>query len=178
VEQARKTKRVADSAAFCVDVLTAGWQDAVAGQVSNHVSDRVWQGLRRRHRRRGCTSLAAIASAILAGKKRLHDIIGRTAGRLLSRIGGNRFEEALARELFAKIPLPVDAKLTAAARGVQIVGILLCMANGRDLSRCECFVALALSETKERLKQILAAGAGDWVHLADFPRSAGKLAAT
>jgi hypothetical protein len=48
--------------------------------------------------------------------------------------------------------------------------------DGRDLSKCECFIDLALAETKERVNQILVAAMSDWTGLARFrPRSPGQL---
>jgi len=58
------------------------------------------------------------------------------------------------------------AQAQVVARGVQITGILVCMAAGRELDQCQCFADLALTETKERVKRILKA-ADDWVRLAD-----------
>ena len=65
--------------------------------------------------------------------------------------------------------LPVDAKFTAVARGVQLTGIMLCLAAGRDLTHCPCFIELALNETKDRVKKILTAALDDWTNLASFP---------
>ena len=64
--------------------------------------------------------------------------------------------------------LPIDAKMIAVARGVQMAGILLCVMDGRNLGQCECFVDLARAETEERVKQILMAAMSDWVNLARF----------
>ena len=61
--------------------------------------------------------------------------------------------------------------MTAVARGVQVAGILLCVMDGRDLARCECFVDLALTETKERVKQILICAMTDWTNLVQFKRA-------
>jgi hypothetical protein len=73
------------------------------------------------------------------------------------------------RGLVKRIPIgPIDAKLTAAARAIQMAGIVLCLMDGRDLTRCDCFVDLALAETKERVSQILEAGLARWSELARF----------
>lgn len=79
----------------------------------------------------------------------------------------------LTEELAANIPLgPIDAKMVAVARGVQVTGIVLCLIDGRELTECRCFVDLALSETKERVKAILIAAMSDWRGLARFPHEA------
>jgi len=58
--------------------------------------------------------------------------------------------------------------MIAVARGVQVAGILLCVMDGRNLSKCECFIDLALAETKERVNQILVAAMSDWTSLKKF----------
>ena len=46
------------------------------------------------------------------------------------------------------IPLPMDAKMVSVARGIQVAGILLCVIDNRDLTKCECFIDLAKTESK------------------------------
>lgn len=38
--------------------------------------------------------------------------------------------------------------------------------DDRDLTQCQCFIDLALAETKERVRKILAAAMSDWTGLA------------
>jgi hypothetical protein len=64
---------------------------------------------------------------------------------------------------------PSDAALSVA-------GILLCVMDNRDLTKCECFVDLALAETKERVNQILIAAMSDWASLARFRPQATRSA--
>src|SRR5436190_19931135 len=66
-------------------------------------------------------------------------------------------------------PLPIDAKIIAAARGLQASGIVLCVANRTEITRCQCFIELALSETKERVGGILMAATTDWTRLQAYP---------
>jgi hypothetical protein len=40
-----------------------------------------------------------------------------------------------AEELASNIPLPIDVKMIAVARGVQVAGILLCVMDNRDLTK-------------------------------------------
>lgn len=110
-----------------------------------------------------------MASAILTFKKRLHDLVGGAAGRIAFWMTASQAVEAFTREVAANIPLPPDAKLIAVARATQVAGVLLCLANGDSLVRCECFIDLALNETKTQVKKILLAGASDWTRLANFP---------
>ena len=92
-------------------------------------------------------------------------MFGWAAGAL----GADDAARAFTEELASKIPLtPLDAKMVAVARGVQVTGILLCVMDDRDLTKCECFIDLALAETKERVNQILIAAMSDWTGLARF----------
>jgi hypothetical protein len=69
----------------------------------------------------------------------------------------------VAKELSKKIPIPViDEKTAVVARGIQMFGISICLSRGIPLERCQCFIDLALEETKEQVKEKLAAALGDW----------------
>ena len=56
----------------------------------------------------------------------------------------------------------VDEKTAVIARGLQMIGIAMCVARGIPLERCQCFIDLALAETKEQVKEKLATALGDW----------------
>lgn len=60
------------------------------------------------------------------GKDLLHETVGRAVGGFLGLLGRPRIERVFAQEVARRIPLPVDAKLSAAARGLQIAGIYIC----------------------------------------------------
>jgi hypothetical protein len=154
---------------FCIPVLTDGWRQTVADRATDYVTDATWHQLFRVGRRRRCKLLAEGASKIVAGKKRLHQWAGSLVAWTVSLFTGDRIVQAFTRELAARIPLPYEAKVVAVARGIQITGILLCVVNGDDLTRCQCFVDLALEETKTRVKKILLAAVSDWAGLAAFP---------
>jgi hypothetical protein len=113
--------------------------------------------------------LARLASAVLAGKEKSHDLIGRSAGWLVSRLNGSEIAQVFARELVSKLPLPTDPKLVAVARSLQVTGVLLCAFDRRDLTHCQCFIDLALIEAGSRVKSILTAALDDWTGLAAFP---------
>lgn len=165
----RRQRRAEAAAEFCAGVLTDGWQKAVAEKITvKYVTKATWEGLSRKHYIERCAALARFAAAILDGKKNLHGIIGRVVAWIVARLQGNRFEQALVGELAKKIPLPYEAKVVAVARGIQIVGILLCVIEGRDLARCECFVDLAVNEAKTRIKELLVAALDDWAKLGEF----------
>ena len=120
--------------------------------------------------RNNCKELAEISRQILAAKDQLHALLGGLLSWILSLLGLANDARDFARELAANIPIPfIDVKAIAVARGVQVSGILLCVMRGDDLTRCQCFIDLALAETKTRVKKILAAAAEDWVNLGEFP---------
>lgn len=163
----RQKQVVQAAAAACADVVADGWSQAVSDRATEYVSDATFKKLLRRKRRR-CRGLADLAKAILDGKTKLHDLVGSLGERIMALFGGGPIERQFARELAGRIPLPPDTKLTATARGIQVTGILLCVMNGDDLTRCQCFVDLALELAKSRVKQILASALEDWARLPLF----------
>ena len=62
----------------------------------------------------------------------------------------------------------IDYAQTAWQRLSRSRGILLCVMDNRDLTKCECFIDLALAETKERVNQMLVAAMADWANLKNF----------
>jgi hypothetical protein len=97
-----------------------------------------------------------MARTILKAQDQIHQLAGELASQAASVAGVRGPALDFTRELVKRIPIgSVDAKLTATARTIQMAGIALCLMNGRDLTRCECFIDLALAETKQRVSQIL-----------------------
>jgi len=167
----QERERVKEAAQFCADSLSSGWQEAVADRATEYAQT-TWERLSRSRRKRNCEALARIARSILEAKTQIHQAVGKLFGRVVGALGAGDAARAFTEELMSNIPLPIDAKMIAVARGVQIAGILLCVMDDRDLTECECFIDLALAETKERVKQILVAAMSDWVGLAQFrPRA-------
>lgn len=152
---------------FCADSLSGSWEAAVADRITGYAQS-TWEQLSRFRRKRNCRALARIARSILEAKTQMHRTIGKVFGWAAGALGAGDPARAFTEELAASIPLPTDAKLIAVARGVQVAGILLCVMDNRDLTKCECFIDLALAETKERVNQILIAAMSDWTGLARF----------
>jgi hypothetical protein len=167
---AKRKKRVEDAANFCAELLTDGWQKTVETKAAEYVGKRTMQRLSRRRRSRSCKLLAKFAADVLAGKKWVHDVVGSFARWAVSLLGGNLFVQVLARKLASNlVVLPWDAKLIVVSRGIQIIGVFLCVANDRDITKCQCFIDLAVEETKTRVKQILTTAFDDWADLKNFP---------
>jgi hypothetical protein len=160
--------RVKKAAEYCSDVLTDGWQEAVAARATDYVSDQTWKRLFNSSKR-NCKSLAGLAKKILAGKEKLHKLVGGIVAWILSLLGINEAARKFAGELASRIPIqPLDLKAVAVARGVQIAGIALCVSSGDDLTKCQCFIDLALAETKTRVKKLLVAATQDWVRFKEL----------
>lgn len=97
----------------------------------------------------------------------MHQLAAELASQAASVVGVRGAALDFTRRLVKRLPVgPVDAKLTATARAIQIAGIVLCLMNGRDLTRCDCFIDLALAETKERMSQMLETRLANWSELA------------
>jgi hypothetical protein len=163
----QKRERVKEAALFCADSLSDSWQAAVADRITGYAQT-TWERLSRSRRKRNCKALAQIARSILEAKTQIHRTIGKLFGWAVAVAGASDAARAFTEELISNIPLPFDAKMIAVARGVQVAGILLCVTDNRDLTKCECFIDLALTETKERVNQILIAAMSDWTGLAQF----------
>ncbi|MGC4944352.1 hypothetical protein [Kribbella sp. DT2] len=163
------------AAGLCTDVVTDGWRETVADQANEYITEPTWNRLFRDHRKKHCKALARLAQGILDAKDSIHQLIGRLTAKLLARLGLGKVEQTVASELMRRIPLPTEARWVATARGLQVAGVLLCLANGDDLTRCQCFIELALEHTKETVKRILTTALEDWAQLAQF---VGKRPAT
>ena len=140
-----------EAAAFCADSLSDGWPEAVADRATDY-GQSAWKRLSRSRRKRNCKALAEIARSILAAKTQIHKAVGGLFGWVAGALGagGGRSAQAFYQELMSNIPLPIDAKMIAVARGVQVAGNpLLCVMDGRDLSKCECFRDLALARNRK-----------------------------
>ncbi|NEA59564.1 hypothetical protein G3I60_36755 [Streptomyces sp. SID13666] len=154
--------------------MEGGGAAAIADRAATYVSDETWKTLVRRHRRRGCDDLAQLARDILKGKDQLHDVVARSAGGLLGFLGRPRIERIFAQELARRIPLPFDAQLSAAARGLQIAGIYVCLTGNRDLADCACLRDVFKTEGKERIAQLMQGAVEDWRELPVRVRGVGS----
>jgi hypothetical protein len=166
---AKRRERVEIAADYCSDVISGGWSDAVADRAAGYVTQATWTRLFRT-RRNHCKALAELAEQILAGKDQLYAWVGGLVSWILSMLGAGNAARDFVGELTASIPIPlIDVKVIAVARGVQVTGILLCVVRDDDLTRCQCFIDLALVETKTQVEKILVAAVEDWTILAKFP---------
>lgn len=166
------------AAEYCADVVRSGdWAETVAERATDYVSEKAWRRLVRGRRGRRCRALARAAEGILKGKQQIHDALGIIASHGVRLLGGSDAVQDFTDELVSTLPIPIlDAKLVAAARGIQVTGVLICVVGGGELTRCDCFIALALAETKERVEKILVTAMSDWARLQTFrPRPAASI---
>lgn len=170
---ARERRRLESAAALCADIAGQGGTAVIAERATAYVSEEMWGQLVKSHRRSGCGDLAKLARAILEGKKRLHDIVGHAAGGLFARVNRSRIGRAFAYELATRIPLPVDAQLSAAARGLQAAGICICMMGNGSLTDCACLRDVLKTEGEARLKQLMKGALQDWQGLPERTGLAG-----
>jgi hypothetical protein len=108
------------------------------------------------------------AQRTAGANRKLHDIVGGAAGRVVGWLGAGRLERTVARELAKRMRIPgVDENAVVVARGLQMIGILWCLSGNVPVDRCPSFIDLARAETKERVKEILKAAMKDWTHPSD-----------
>jgi hypothetical protein len=161
----RERERIKQAAAFCIDVVDDGWQEAVAGRVAGYVTEATWRQLSRRHMRGDCQQLADLAAVLLG----MHDMVSDAISELAGELGCGPIVQAFVHELADKLPLGPDAHLVAVARGLQMTGVLICVSAQRPLVRCPCFRALSRAETQAQLHDLLITAMSDWRGLKDFP---------
>lgn len=64
---------------------------------------------------------------------------------MAEKLGGQSVERIVVRGLAKKVPSPlIDEKTAVVSRGLQMIGIPLCLARGIPVERCQCFIDLAL----------------------------------
>lgn len=163
----QERKRVEKAAQLCADVVSNGWQEAVADQIAAYAPT-TWNRLRKSDRRRTCKALARMARFVLKTKRLVHKGVGKLFRWVVGGFGADDAIQAFAEELASNIPLPTDAKMIAVARGLQVAGVLLCVMDDKRLEDCDCFIDLVRAGTEEWVKRILIAGMSDWVNLSRF----------
>ena len=148
------------SAAFIADVVTQGLHPAVAGELADRVTQYLGtEGKRqlRRRRRKGvdCELLAEATRAILRLKRRAHEMVGEAVAEMFERLVRElpRFQRLLVRKLAEKLPLPWDVKLAAIVRGIQVVGVWICVVQELPLGDCPCLQMMGGAELRERIEQ-------------------------
>ncbi len=155
-------ERVEECAAFCLDLVNDGWANTVADRAKGILTRSSWDRLFGERRAMDCKALAELARALLAVKEKFDERVGEAVDQALARAGSGRVERAIARELVKRIPNPVNDQMVVMARGLQMLGIAVCVLADRPLSHCQSFIDLSLHESKERLKKLMAEALQEW----------------
>ncbi|QEU91034.1 hypothetical protein CP970_09210 [Streptomyces kanamyceticus] len=154
-------------ARWCADALADDPVAAISARAATYVTDRTWQALVRESRRRGggCDELAKAARDILELRKSLHGAIGGGVAGAVDRAGGSGLMVAFARELASRLALPFDAQLAAAARGLQLAGICVCVLTGVELADCACLRDVLRVEGEKQVEALVSGAVEDWREL-------------
>jgi hypothetical protein len=130
------------------------------------VSDQTWQRLTRGWSGRRCSALAKLARTILEAQDRLRGGLVEATDRTLGLLNRSSVERQFAAELVKRLPLPgVGENLIATARGLQVTGIVVCVARNSPLTECACFTDVVRVEGQAKVKSLIAAGMADWAGL-------------
>lgn len=81
-------------------------------------------------------------------------------------VGGARLMETFAGELASRLTLPFDAQVLAAARGLQIAGICVCVLQGANLTDCACLMDVLKAGGEAQVKGLVSGAMEDWQGLA------------
>ncbi|MFJ9843305.1 hypothetical protein ACIRYZ_23095 [Kitasatospora sp. NPDC101155] len=144
-----------------MQLLNGGGGDVIASQALRYVNESTWEALVERHRGKGCDALAALARALLDGKKSLHSMFGR----LWAVLGRPRIEQLFAQELVSRVPLPFGHEIAVAARGLQAAGIFICSADGAAMQDCACLRDLLVNEGQAQFENLLQGALQNWSEL-------------
>lgn len=162
---------VAEAVEYFHTAVSSDAVDAAAKRAAHYASDAVWSELTKDWRGRNCRWLARLARYTLQGKDWIHGLVGKLAVRIMELFGMPPIVRLFGEEVAKRLPLPWDHQLVAVARGMQVAGVLICIINGRDLMKCECFRDVVIDEGKERLKQLMQKATQDWRNLGDLALS-------
>lgn len=135
------------------EIVTKGWQSAVAGQLSIALGDSFWASVPRRQRKKPqCRALAALAKVIESAQKRTHDAIGAMANQGLGWLGRPLLERRIAEAFAKKISISGEHAIKPTVQALRIVGIWVCADAGLDVTtKCPCFFDLAKGLTNDAL---------------------------
>ena len=85
-------------------------------------------------------------------------VAGVAAAELWASFRPSRFEVKVVRVVVPRIPFPPDQALQSVSKCLQALGILCCVAAGRDLVACRCLQDLGkrllLADLDNELKEL------------------------
>jgi hypothetical protein len=141
------------AATLLANIFVDGLDAALSDLVVEYLGKREAGRLRRRRRARGnCQPLADAAKAVLDLRDKTHEVVGKAVGDLLPPDTPD-FAREVTSKVAEKIPLPWDAKFEAIARGLQVIGIFMCMVQGLAPAQCACLIMMVSAASEELIKE-------------------------
>jgi hypothetical protein len=171
-EEQRREDRIRRAVGYCRDAVSSGAFGAIEVHATEYVSDQTWNRIQRHWRGRHCDRLAHYARRVLDGRHSIHRFVGRSAGILAGRFGLAPSAQVIADEIASRIPMPIiDHEALVVSRGLQIIGVFMCITHGRSLTSCACFIDVVITEGQEKMKQLLISGTHNWSGLRAVARA-------
>lgn len=156
-----------EAAVLCSDaILGQGVLAAFRDQITGYVSTQVINDLTEHWGGRGCEELAKIARGLLGVKGYFTKVLQIALNWVMEKTKFGSYPRLVACQLISAIPLPWNAKLTAAARIIQVTGICLCFSRGR-LMECRCLQDLVRFEGMQAIGRLLTGAIHDWREIAE-----------
>ena len=168
ISRKKRAEILQEAVEYLAENVDANLIDAAASNAAGYVGGKIWSELTSDWSGRNCRWLARLARSALNGVDWLHNWIAKIVVFILELFGLPRIVCMFGRALAKRIPVPGSHELKITARGMQIAGIVVCILDGRDLTKCSCFVDVVLEEGKERLQQLMERAAGNWRDLDTF----------
>lgn len=101
---------------------------------------------------KACDALAALATDLEDGRTRAMAALEQMTVPLFGIVTTPVLARIIARYFVLHITAVPAAQLDAVVAALRAYGVLLCVVDGRDLQRCRCLRALAVSEIDERIR--------------------------
>lgn len=99
-----------------------------------------------------CGELATLADDLLVAKKRALRLLEDSTTSILAVVTPARLARMAARMLAKQVTAVATAKVATVVATVRAYGVLLCVLEGRDLTRCRCLRSLARSEAEDQIR--------------------------
>jgi hypothetical protein len=139
-------------------VYTPRWQQRVEHSARRAIDDATWSAFSTGDAARACKVLAAIARRLQRGQRQATEALTE----LLS--GAIRSDTIIAKRVAGLIADKIVGAGAAAVhipviiRSVRVLGVYVCAAAGRDMTRCRCFQDLFKDETRAEAEKIIKDG--------------------
>lgn len=162
-EEERREDRIRRAVDYCQDAVTSGALAAIEDHATTSLSEGTWNRVRRHWRGGHCDRLARYARDVLDGRQTIHRFVGRSAGIVVGSLGLAPTAQTIADEIASRVPIPIlDHEALVVSRGLQIIGVYMCVTHNRPLPSCACFIDVVITEGQEKMKQLLIGGADNW----------------